>query len=99
MNVKSILKNTIKKGPVKTYQIYKKRKEEKAEELRKIELKREEKAKKLRKIQLKQDVIEKIAEGSFDDAREVLGEYLKMISSKKDVSGSLQSHYISCTWT
>lgn len=86
MNVKSILKNTIKKGPIKTYRIYKKRKEERAEELRKIELKREEKEKKLKKIQLKQDVIEKIAEGFFEDAREVFGEYLKMISSKKDIT-------------
>lgn len=86
MNVKSILKNTIKKGPIKTYRIYKKRKEERAEELRKIELKREEKEKKLKKIQLKQDVIEKIAEGSFEDVREVFGEYLKMISSKKDIT-------------
>lgn len=80
MDIKSIIKHVIKKGPIKTYQIYKKRKKEKEKELR--------------KIRLENDVVEKIAKGSFEDAREAFREYLKMNSPQKGITEKFYNKYL-----
>lgn len=85
MNVKSILKNIVKKGPVKTYQIHKKRKEEKRKEI---------KINQLQKI-----IIERLSKRNFEENKEIFDKYLKYISGKKNITDkfykkSLQSIYI-----
>lgn len=85
MNLKKVLSNIIKKGPVKTYRIYAKRKIEKEEELK--------------KIQLENYTIEQIINNSFESSKVTFEEYLKKIAPKKEITEkfykkSLRSIYI-----
>lgn len=64
MNVKAVIKNTLKMGPVKTWKLHQKRKEEKE---------RQEKLKKMKK-----DVVEGIINGSFPEIKDIFIEYLEL---------------------
>ena len=55
MNIKSVMKNLIKKGPIKTWKLHQERKREKIRQEKMAEMQRE--------------IIQRVCEGSFEECK------------------------------
>ena len=68
MNVKAVIGNVLKQGPVQTGRLYMKRRKKRLEERR--------------KLRLEERTIKMLAKGSFEKAKPVFEEWLQAISKK-----------------